>query len=249
MTHRQRVRAGRASDFPVLYHITCCTVITGRILRITFSLHVAVFYICADLYILGERGLVAQWSERSAHNRLVAGSIPAEPRTVAVLTEEFTISEMLEVLMGQGGKRKLRPRRKTNDELFALHDSQLVLKHRSADGLKEARRVLGHYRDHLGQYPPTPELAASFLSQFADLKATTLYRYHSIVQGFQSWYGDKLDTKIKVPATLPDYIEEGDLKKLKAAMATKKTHKGLIARNHKGGIPNFGHALQMVGIS
>jgi integrase len=183
------------------------------------------------LYILGEHGLVAQWSERSAHNRLVAGSIPAEPRTVDVLTEEFTIREMLEVLMGQEGKRKLRLRRKTNDELFALYDSQLVLKHRSADGLKEARRVLGHYRDYLGQYPPTPELAASFLAQFADLKATTLYRYHSIVQGFQSWYGDKLDTKIKVPETLPDYIEEGDLKKLKAAMATKKTHKGLIPRN------------------
>ena len=108
--------------------------------------------------------------ERSAHNRLVAGSIPAEPRTTDVLSEDFGIREMLEVLMGPEGRRKLRLRHKTNDELFALYDSQLVLKHRSADALAEARRFLGHYRAFLGQYPPTPELAASFLAKFSGRK-------------------------------------------------------------------------------
>ncbi len=169
--------------------------------------------------------------ERSAHNRLVAGSIPAEPRTIDVLSEDFGIREMLEVLMGSEGKRKLRLRHKTNDELFALYDSQLVLKHRSIDALAEARRFLGHYRAFLGQYPPSPELAASFLAKFSERKPNTLYRYHSIIQGFQTWYGESLDSKIKVPQTLPDYIEDTDLDKLKAAMASKKTHKKLIERN------------------
>jgi hypothetical protein len=93
---------------------------------------------------------------------LVAGSIPAEPRTTDVLSEDFSIREMLEALIGPEGKRKLRLRHKTNDELFALYDSQLVLEHRSPVALAEARRFLGHYRALLGQYPPTPELAASF---------------------------------------------------------------------------------------
>ncbi len=71
-------------------------------------------------------------------------------------------------------KRKLRLRHKTNDELFVLYDSQLILRHRSQDALEEARRVLRHFQEYLGEYPPTPELAVGFLSQFNDRKATTL---------------------------------------------------------------------------
>ena len=169
--------------------------------------------------------------ERSAHNRLVVGSIPTEPRTCDFLTEDFSIREMLEVLMGPEGKRKLRLRHKTNEELFVLFDSQLVLRHRSRDALAEARRVLKHYQAFLGDYPPSPELAATFLAKFSERKPNTLYRYHSIIQGFQSWYGEPLDSKIKVPESLPEYVEDGDLEKLKAAMASKKTHKNKIERN------------------
>ncbi len=38
-------------------------------------------YRVCNIIHCGQSGLVAQWSERSAHNRLVAGSIPAEPIT------------------------------------------------------------------------------------------------------------------------------------------------------------------------
>ena len=48
--------------------------------------------------------------ERSAHNRLVVGSIPTEPRTTDVSSEDFGIREMLEVLMGPEGKRRPRLR-------------------------------------------------------------------------------------------------------------------------------------------
>ena len=116
-------------------------------------------------------------------------------------------------------------------ELFNQYDSQLILKHSSKDALEESRRVLGHFKTHLGEWPPTPELAASFLAQFKDRKPTTLYRYDSILKGFMAWYGEKLETKIKVPDTLPDYIESADVEKLKEAMRSKKTHKKVIERN------------------
>ena len=170
-------------------------------------------------------------AERPAHNRLVAGSNPAEPRTSDFLSESVTLKEMLEVLLGTEGKRKLRLRHKSNEELFTLYDSQLVMKHRSRDALEEARRVLRHFKRYLGDCPPSSELATGFLAQFADRKPTTLYRYTAIIKGFMSWYGEELTLKIKVPETLPDYVEETDIEKLKQAMKSKRTHKGVIERN------------------
>ena len=135
------------------------------------------------------------------------------------------------MLLGTDGKRKLRLRRKTNSELFILYESQLKLKHSSNDAFEEAKRVLGHLKTYLGEIPPTPELAAGYLAQFKDRKPNTLYRYDSILKGFMAWYGEKLETKIKVPDTLPDYIESADIEKLKEAMRSKKTHKKVIDRN------------------
>ncbi|OGN88404.1 MAG: hypothetical protein A2Z74_05780 [Chloroflexi bacterium RBG_13_46_9] len=133
--------------------------------------------------------------------------------------------------MGADGRRKIRLRRKTNSELFQLYDAQLVLKHRSEDALSEARRLLSHFSAHLGEFPPSPELATGFLAQFANLKPTSLYRYTSIIKGFISWYGEKLEIKIKLPEQLPDYIEQDAIEKLKDAMRSKKTHKRVIDRN------------------
>ena len=67
-----------------------------------------------------------------------------------------------------------------------LYESELVLKHRSTKALTEAKRVLGHFKAFLGQYPPSPELATSFLAGFAHRRPTTLYRYNSILKGLHS---------------------------------------------------------------
>lgn len=91
--------------------------------------------------------------------------------------------------------------------------------------------MLFHFREYLGEFPPSPETAAAFLAQFADRKPTTLYRYHSIVKTFMAWYGEKLETKIRLPETLPDYVESDEIEKLKEAMRSKKTHKRVIERN------------------
>jgi integrase/recombinase XerD len=147
------------------------------------------------------------------------------------LTEQFTIREMLEMVLGTEGKRKLRLRHKGNEELFSLYDSQLVLKHSSQDALGEAKRVLGHFRDFLGGYPPSPELAVGFLAQFKGRKPATLYRYAAILKGFMAWYGEKLELRIRVPQSLPQYVEGEEIERLKAALKEKQTHKGVIERN------------------
>ena len=133
--------------------------------------------------------------------------------------------------MGSEGKRKIRLHRKTNTELFQLYEAQLILRHRSQEALEEAKRVLSHFREYLGEFPPSPEIAAAFLAQFADRKTTTLYRYHSIIKTFMEWYGEPLDSKIRMPQTLPDYVKSDDIEKLKEAMKSKKTHKKVIDRN------------------
>ena len=97
----------------------------------------------------------------------------------------------------------MRLRRLTNDELFLLYESDLSLRHRSTDALEEAKRVLSHFKEFLGSFPPTPELAVSYVSQFARHEPTTLYRYNSVLKVVMAWYGKKLDTKLPEPAYGP----------------------------------------------
>jgi hypothetical protein len=67
---------------------------------------------------------MTQRENPNTNNRLVAGSIPAEPRTCDVSTEELSVRDMLQMLLGPDGKRKLRLRHKTNSELFALYTDE-----------------------------------------------------------------------------------------------------------------------------
>jgi len=162
---------------------------------------------------------------------LVVGSNPAEPTKSQVLSELLELRELLGLLLGSEGKRKLELRQKTNEELFSLYDGELIFHHRSGRGLHEARRMLRHFHNFLGEYPPTVELAKAFLGQFSDRKATTLYRYTAIIKSFMAWYGDKLDIKIRVPKMLPDYVDDGDIDKLTDAMRNKKSHKRSAKRD------------------
>jgi hypothetical protein len=87
----------------------------------------------------------------------------------------------------------------TNEQLFASYDSELVLKNQSSKGLYEARRVLNHFRDFLGEFPPSPELGKRFLAQFAE-KNSNQVQVHPNYQQFLSWYGEKLGVKIRMPS-------------------------------------------------
>ena len=119
-----------------------------------------------------------------------------------------------------------------NTELIRLYDSELVLKLHNAKNLRDTRNILSRYMSHLGSYPPSPELAKSFLAQYVGKKAPTLYRYTQMIKGFMKWYGEPIDDiKIKVPKTLPPYTEDSDIEKLIATIPKKRSHKGCIERD------------------
>jgi len=120
-----------------------------------------------------------------------------------------------------------------NEELFKLYDSDLVLRLHNAKNLSDTRKILSRFLlEHLGGYPPTPEMAKAFLAQYANKKPATLYRYAQMLRVFMKWYGEPMDDfKVKRPKTLPPYTEDSDIEKLFAAVENKKSHKGCIARD------------------
>ena len=117
--------------------------------------------------------------------------------------------------MGVEGRRRLMLRRMTNEELFQLYDSDLVLRLHSPKNLSDTRKFLARFNQYLGSYPPSPELAKSFLSQYADRKPRTLYRYVQMLRIFMKWYGEPMDDlKVKIPKSLPPYTEDTQIEVL-----------------------------------
>jgi integrase len=137
----------------------------------------------------------------------------------------------LGLLVGPELRRKLELRNKTNQELFELYDAELIFRHQSENALREARRLLGHFHQYLGEFPPSVETAKGFLRQYSERKQTTFARYLAVVKGFMAWYGEPLDIKISMPKMLPDYVEPADVAKLLEAMRTRKTHKHCTERD------------------
>jgi len=179
---------------------------------------------------------------------LVVGSIPSGPtfeskipqiaadsfqksQVLPALSESLQLRELLYILLGNKGRRHLELRQKTNNELFELYEGELTFHHRSARGIHEAKRVLKHFHNYLGEYPPTPELAKTFLSIFKDRKPTTIARYAAILKVFFKWYGEELDINIRVPKMLPSYVEKTDIEKLLEALKSKRSHRGTISRD------------------
>jgi site-specific recombinase XerD len=176
----------------------------------------------------------------------VTGSTPVPPtiervpnnnaavpiRNAALLNEEMDLRSLLEVLLGPEGKRRLKLRNLSNSELFKLYDNEIVLRLHNFKNLADTRRVLAGFQKHLGNYPPSVELAKGFLSQFADRAPRTLYRYSQMVKGFMKWYGEPiLDLTIKIPKSLPPYTENQTVDKIRAVISQKKSHKKLIERD------------------
>ena len=146
--------------------------------------------------------------------------------------DELPIRELLGVLLGPEGKRRLRLRHMTNDDLFQLYDSDLVLRFHNVKNLSDTRKILTKFKQYLNDFPPSPELAKGFLAQYADRKPRTLYRYAQMLRVFMKWYGEPMDDlKVKIPKTLPPYTEDSEIARLFNAIENKKTHKGCIMRD------------------
>jgi integrase len=118
-----------------------------------------------------------------------------------------------------------------NEELFKLYDSELILRLHNKKNLRDTRTILTKFKNYLGEFPPSPELAKSFLTQYADRKPRTLYRYAQMLGSFMRWYGEDIDLKIKIPKSLPPYIEDEEINQLLEAVERKKSHKKCIIRD------------------
>ncbi|MFC1938284.1 tyrosine-type recombinase/integrase [Chloroflexota bacterium] len=136
------------------------------------------------------------------------------------------------MLLTTDAKRRMRLRNLTNEALFELYDSDLVLRLHNAKNLSDTRTMLGKFKEYLGSFPPSPEIAKGFLSQYADRKPRTLYRYAQMIRIFMKWYGEPMDDfKVRVGKQLPPFTPDSEVERLFTAIENKKTHKGCIVRD------------------
>ena len=138
---------------------------------------------------------------------------------------------MLIALLGPEGRRRLELRYLSNDKLFAMYEADLILRIMNAKNLKNILNFLTRFKDYLGSYPPSPELAKGFLAQYIGLKPHTWYNYVGEIKRFMSWYGEGVTLKTKLPKSLPRYHEDRDIEALLAVINTKQSHKLMIPRD------------------
>ena len=87
-------------------------------------------------------------------------------------------------------------RTKTNPELSILYDSELILRVHNSRTFDSDRRLLSRFHQYINGFPPSPELAKGFLSQYVDKKPRTQARYASTIKSFMKWYGEPLEDYI-----------------------------------------------------
>ena len=154
------------------------------------------------------------------------------PRVQVVPSDVLSFRVLLEAMLGPEGKRRMALKDKTNEELFQLYDSDLLLRLNKPKNLSDTRTILQHFREFLGENPPSANLAKPFLAQFMDRKPRTRYRYVQMVKSFMKWHGEPLDdVNVKVPKSLPSYTEDSDIQKLLMAIGDKRSHKGCVTRD------------------
>jgi len=120
----------------------------------------------------------------------------------------------------------------SNRELFKHYDNGLVLRLHNKKNLSDTRKILGKFETFLAGRYPSADLAKEFLARYVDRKPRTLYRYARMVKSFMKWYGQPMDEfKVKVPRTLPPYIEDHQIERLLNTIDSKRTHKGSIVRD------------------
>ena len=151
--------------------------------------------------------------------------------TKAMVPEELPLRELLMMLLGKQGKRRMQNKTKSNDQVFSDY-YDLISNTNSPKCLYESKRIMEKFRTFMGQFPPSIELAVQFLSRFQDRKLNTRARYLAILSAFFKWYdGEKLPLKIKTPKILPQYVLGEDIDKLITGIKGKKSHKKSIGRD------------------
>ena len=123
-------------------------------------------------------------------------------------------------------------RDKPNPDLFRLYDDDLVLRIHNAKNLRDTRNILAEFQANLGDAAPNAEAAKSFLVRYSDKKPRTRYRYTQMIQAFMTWYGLPLSgVRVRIPKSLPTYVEDLDIEKMLSAAGKKRSHKENVERD------------------
>jgi hypothetical protein len=117
--------------------------------------------------------------------------------------EDLPLRELLLTLLGPEGRRRLELKNLSNDQLFPLYFGDLALRITNGKNLKCIRALLHGFKDFLGEYPPSAELAKGFLAKYTGLSPHTWYNYVGELKRFMAWYGEPLKLKVKLPKTIP----------------------------------------------
>ena len=77
--------------------------------------------------------------------------------------QELPLRDLLIALLGPEGRRRLELRNLSNHQLFAMYEADLILRIRNKKNLKNILNLLNRFKDFLGSYPPSEQLAKGFL--------------------------------------------------------------------------------------
>ena len=75
------------------------------------------------------------------------------------------------------------------------------------------------------------ESALNYLAQSSHIKPNSRPRYATYLKGFLNYLDIPFDVKVKVPKTLPDYIEGSDIDQIVEWIKSKQSHKKSIDRD------------------
>jgi len=96
------------------------------------------------------------------------------------------------MLLGPEARRRLELRSLSNEELFKKYDSEIALRLRNPQNMHDKHTMLQHFKDYIGEFPPTAQLTKSFLAHYSNHKPRTLYRYFMMIKPFMNLYTDEL---------------------------------------------------------
>jgi integrase/recombinase XerD len=99
--------------------------------------------------------------------------------------------------------------------------------------ISKLSEYLGKFCDWLGNTLVTPgaESAQNYLSKSNHLKPNSRARYATYLKGFLNYLGIPFDVKVKVPKTLPDYVETSDIDQIVQWIKNRHSHKNSISRD------------------
>ncbi|MFC1966832.1 tyrosine-type recombinase/integrase [Chloroflexota bacterium] len=144
----------------------------------------------------------------------------------------FRLVEYIMATIDPDYARRLQMRQMSNCDLFKRYDIELLLRLHNKKNLSDTRKMLSNFETFLTGRSPSPDLAKEFLSQFANHKPRTLSRYAQMVKSLMKWYGQPLEEfKVKIPRTLPPYVEDDQIERILQAMSSKRSHKGTVVRD------------------